>query len=581
MALSAREVALQRLARGASGPMDLIPPEEELGAYIADRPAYDQPLSRPAAFSVEDGEIVQMDAQAGDRARAAGRETFPEAELGARRAALEGLASGNMVPTVNPETGELESMPEAEARAAGRIIVPRDDATSAFSTRQVSGRISGDEDRDLYAGTRLLPNDPRLASPTAAPAAPRTARPPPPVAERTLRASVPEPTQLPVPMDAPAVAAPAARKAPAPDEFAAAQDAARQRRLSAGLGQAADFIGASIAGTRPQTGFYENLGREADLPVRDYLAARQQRAGEARSAEEAALKDPGSEQSKRFQAFVARTFSGVYTPEDVALMAAADAPMVTKMGEMRAALNARKEEQAARATADTTESEAQRTFQAEESQKQRALQRELAQMRQGDPTAKADERVQKMESGLRKEFEGNQVVKDYRGATTSFRKVQNAAATPGAAGSLALTFAVMKTLDPTSVVKESEKATVENARGVPESIRATWNRVLAGDNLTEAQRAELVNMAAGQYRAYEDSYNDLANRYAGLATAAGATPGRVSIPTAPLRAPMPTDATGRMELAPGKVQMRAPNGSIGMVDAAEAEEAERNGYARI
>jgi len=58
-----------------------------------------------------------------------------------------------------------------------------------------------------------------------------------------------------------------------------------------------------------------------------------------------------------------------------------------------------------------------------------------------------------------------------------------------------LIFSIMKLFDPTSVVRESEQATVENARGVPATVRNSWNKILEGDVLTNAQVNDIIGTA--------------------------------------------------------------------------------------
>ena len=54
----------------------------------------------------------------------------------------------------------------------------------------------------------------------------------------------------------------------------------------------------------------------------------------------------------------------------------------------------------------------------------------------------------------------------------------------------------MKALDPTSVVRSDEQASVENARGVPATIRNIYNKVLSGTVLTDKQIKEIGETAA-------------------------------------------------------------------------------------
>ena len=53
----------------------------------------------------------------------------------------------------------------------------------------------------------------------------------------------------------------------------------------------------------------------------------------------------------------------------------------------------------------------------------------------------------------------------------------------------------MKVLDPGSVVRESEFATAANSAGVPDRIRAQYNKVLRGERLAHNTRADFVDRA--------------------------------------------------------------------------------------
>ena len=75
----------------------------------------------------------------------------------------------------------------------------------------------------------------------------------------------------------------------------------------------------------------------------------------------------------------------------------------------------------------------------------------------------------------------------------AYNRVVASASDPSAAGDLALIFNFMKTLDPSSVVREAEFATAQNAGSVPERIWAQYNRVLEGERLSQPQRTDFVN----------------------------------------------------------------------------------------
>lgn len=147
--------------------------------------------------------------------------------------------------------------------------------------------------------------------------------------------------------------------------------------------------------------------------------------------------------------------------------------------------------------------------------------------------------ARKAETDLRKEFDSNPEVKSYRTIAQSAATVkQLASAPPTANNDIALIYSAMKAYDPNSVVRETEFATAQNAAGVPDKIRNTWNRVLNGQRLNPRQRAEIaasVNTVAGsagrrfqemegQYRTYAQDYGVDPDRVAPRSSSGAADP---------------------------------------------------------
>lgn len=95
----------------------------------------------------------------------------------------------------------------------------------------------------------------------------------------------------------------------------------------------------------------------------------------------------------------------------------------------------------------------------------------------------------------RKEF--TNLSKKFSTVADSYRRINAAEAT--AAGDLALIFNYMKMLDPGSVVREGEFATAQNAAGIPERLRAQYNRVTTGERLTKATRKDFRRQASKQF----------------------------------------------------------------------------------
>lgn len=120
---------------------------------------------------------------------------------------------------------------------------------------------------------------------------------------------------------------------------------------------------------------------------------------------------------------------------------------------------------------------------------------------------------------LRREF--NTEAGSFETVAGSTVRALEAAKDPSAAGDLALIFNYMKILDPGSVVRETEFATAQNAAGVPERLRAQYNRVVNGERLSVETRKDFVDRARrlyeGQAGQFENKvlkrYKDLASRY--------------------------------------------------------------------
>lgn len=62
-------------------------------------------------------------------------------------------------------------------------------------------------------------------------------------------------------------------------------------------------------------------------------------------------------------------------------------------------------------------------------------------------------------------------------------------------GDLSMIFNFMKMLDPGSTVREGEFASAENAGGIPEKIRNTFNKLNTGERLTPRQRASFLSQS--------------------------------------------------------------------------------------
>lgn len=118
-------------------------------------------------------------------------------------------------------------------------------------------------------------------------------------------------------------------------------------------------------------------------------------------------------------------------------------------------------------------------------------------------------------------------VKDFIDIRDGYDRVSAGANDNSAVGDMSVIFGYMKMLDPTSVVREGEQASAENARGVPERLRNIYNKMLTGQRLTPEQRSSFQNMAGRLYQQKEKQYVKAGDYYKNIATKTGLDPNMV------------------------------------------------------
>ena len=109
------------------------------------------------------------------------------------------------------------------------------------------------------------------------------------------------------------------------------------------------------------------------------------------------------------------------------------------------------------------------------------------------------------EDSLRKDF--YKEASPYISISQAYRKIEEAAKVPSAAGDVSLIFAFMKILDPGSVVREGEFATAAQAAGIPDQVRAQYNAAVNGQKLAPAQRQDFLNQAKNLARSQQQMFN--------------------------------------------------------------------------
>jgi hypothetical protein len=168
---------------------------------------------------------------------------------------------------------------------------------------------------------------------------------------------------------------------------------------------------------------------------------------------------------------------------------------------------------------------------AQQNELQRAQSKEnaamLAGVRAGDKEVAALKDTRDYATNLRKEYIGSDVIKNEKIVKIAASQIASAVNDPSSAGDIRLITNYMKTIDPSTGVKEGEFANAANAGGVPDRIRAEFNRIRRGERLTPEQRADFAKQALLQAQSYLEPANKLRQGYIAQAQKYGIDPQEV------------------------------------------------------
>lgn len=114
--------------------------------------------------------------------------------------------------------------------------------------------------------------------------------------------------------------------------------------------------------------------------------------------------------------------------------------------------------------------------------------------------------------------------KPFQTMSDSMNRLVTGAMSNNAAGDMAMVYSYMKLLDPTSVVRESEYATAENARGVPDTVRNLYNKILEGTRLTPEQKTNFVNLGRQLWDGQSQMQDTRTGYFTNLAKGSGISP---------------------------------------------------------
>lgn len=159
--------------------------------------------------------------------------------------------------------------------------------------------------------------------------------------------------------------------------------------------------------------------------------------------------------------------------------------------------------------------------------------------------ARREQTDRRVDTSLRKEFNGLPVVKNYTTVVPIVQSLREAADVDNAAADMNLVYGVAKIMDPESVVRESETAMVVSAGSPAEKYKGMFSYVVGGGRLTPETRKQLMNEVESRAKGHEGLYNDAVKQYQSGAPEIGS---------------LPALGAGRDQSGPG-MQAPAPNTS--------------------
>lgn len=197
------------------------------------------------------------------------------------------------------------------------------------------------------------------------------------------------------------------------------------------------------------------------------------------------------------------------------------------------ALQARQQQQAAQqqfrqqqASQDQSFRERQFAFQQEQANQDLQLQfAKLQAEQQSDPRELAE-----FEQSLRKEFNGLDQTKQLAKALPAIESAMDTIDRDTLASDLNLVFAVGKTFDPESVVREGEQVTIANAQALPDRLVGMIKAANGGSRLSAETRQALLTELQSRANAMFGGTIAQADQFRSMASEAGARPNNVVNP---------------------------------------------------
>lgn len=128
------------------------------------------------------------------------------------------------------------------------------------------------------------------------------------------------------------------------------------------------------------------------------------------------------------------------------------------------------------------------------------------------------------EQAINQQYATTDPVKTYQVVRSGYQKIRESSQLGTGAGDISMIFAYMKMLDPTSVVREGEFATAQNAGGVSQTVQNLYNSVLNGQKLTPDMRNQFLAAADKLYQQTAANLSQENSLYSGRAQGWGVDP---------------------------------------------------------
>lgn len=130
-------------------------------------------------------------------------------------------------------------------------------------------------------------------------------------------------------------------------------------------------------------------------------------------------------------------------------------------------------------------------------------------------------------SGLRREF--TSASQTFVDSKSSYQQVRSGAQSKNAQGDVTLVYGFVKLLDPSSVVREGEYATARKTAGLFDWFAQAWEKVKAGDILSDEQRAKFLEQAGNVWAERSANQREIVSEFSRLAKKNRIDPERVIV----------------------------------------------------